>query len=156
MATQAECAKHLGLSERRFIELVDAGTVERAPRGSYDLDAVRVAYIRHLRARAAGRGGGEGQAIKADEEARRVKLQADKLDLEIKEMRDELVPASEIADVLHSAVLIMKTRLGAVPAKAAPLVAGVKSIPAVERVIRDNFEEALAELAKVEVRGPGA
>jgi len=156
MATQAYCAKLLGISERRFRELIDEGVIPRADKGEYDIEVVVPAYCANLRAVAAGRAGGEEQVVKSTEEARRTKLQADKIELEVNEMRGELVPASQIADALHSAVLIMKTRIGAVPAKVAPMVAGVKSIPVVERVIRDNIEEALAELAKVEVRRAAA
>lgn len=152
MATQAYCARLMDISERRFRELRDEGVIPDAEKGEYDVEVVLPTYIRHLREVAAGRGGGEAQANKSAEDARLVKARADKAEMEAAEMRGQLVPADQIAGALHAAIIIMKTRLGAVPAKTAPLVAGVKSIPAVERVIRDNIEEALAELAKVEVR----
>ncbi|MGE0022097.1 MAG: hypothetical protein AB7S70_00510 [Hyphomicrobium sp.] len=152
MATQAYCAKLLGISERRFRELRDEGVIPDAEKGEYDIEEIVPIYCEHLRTVAAGRGGGEGQAIKSNEDARLLKARADKAEMEAAEMRGSLVPVDQIAGVMHSAVIIMKTRLGAVPSKAAPLVAGMKSIPAVERVIRDNIEEALADLAKVEVR----
>jgi len=151
MATQSECAEWLDLSERRFRELLDQGAIERAEKGQYDLKSVVQQYVRNIREVAAGRGGGEAQTVKADEEARLLRAKADKAEMEAQEMRGDLVPAAQIADTVNSAVIIMKTRLGAVPAKAAPLVAGVKSIPAVERVIRDNIEEALDELSKTEI-----
>lgn len=155
MATQAACARLLGISERRFRELRDEGVIPDAQKGEYDIERVVPAYCEHLRTVAAGRGGGEAQASKTAEDARLLKARADKAEMEAAEMRGALVPVEQIAGTLHSAVIIMKTRLGAVPAKSAPLVAGMKSIAGVERVIRDNIEEALHDLAKIEVRAAG-
>ena len=55
MATISEAARHIDLDERRFRELVDAGTITRASRGAYEIDRVRTEYIRSLREVAAGR-----------------------------------------------------------------------------------------------------
>lgn len=77
MATIAEAALHCDLSERRFRELLDEGVIARATRGSYDLDEVRVQYIRHIREAASGRAG-ETNAL-ASEKARHAKEQADNL-----------------------------------------------------------------------------
>jgi len=55
MASAAQCAKHIDLSERRFREMLDQGIFKRAARGDYSLDTVRIAYIRKLRAAAEGR-----------------------------------------------------------------------------------------------------
>ncbi|CAN0443376.1 unnamed protein product [Phaeothamnion confervicola] len=151
MATQAYCAKLLGISERRFRELISEGVIPAADKSEYDIEVIVPAYCANIREVAAGRGGGEGQAVKSNEDARLLRARADKAEMERDEMRGSLVPVDQIAGAVHSAIIIMKTRLGAVPAKVAPLVAGMKSIPAVERVIRDNIEETLGELAKVEV-----
>lgn len=148
MTTQAYCAKLMGISERRFREQRDKGVLPRTE--DYDVDVLLPIYCAHLRELAAR---AAEAAPQSTDEARLQKARADKAEMEADEMRGQLVPVSQIASALHSAIIIMKTRLGAVPAKAAPLVAGMKSIPAVERVIRDNIEEALAELTKVEVLG---
>ncbi|MCJ2044411.1 hypothetical protein MKK58_07670 [Methylobacterium sp. J-078] len=55
MSTISQVASHLDMSERRFRELLDETVITRAPRGEYDLDAVRRQYIGHLRVVAAGR-----------------------------------------------------------------------------------------------------
>lgn len=149
MTTQAYCAKLMGISERRFRELRDEGVLPRTD--VYDIEVLLPIYCAHLRDVAMRRGAGS-QTSMSEDEARLQKARADKAEMEAGEMRGTLVPVDQIASAMHSAVIIMKTRIGAVPAKAAPLVAGMKSIPAVERVLRDNIEEALAELSKVEVR----
>lgn len=60
MATQAEIGTHLDLSDRSVRELLTKGVLPSAPRGEHDLDACRLAYVRHLRAVAAGRALGAG------------------------------------------------------------------------------------------------
>lgn len=49
MATLAEAARHVYLDEVKFSELVDNGVVERNADGSFDLEAVRRGYLRHVR-----------------------------------------------------------------------------------------------------------
>jgi phage terminase Nu1 subunit (DNA packaging protein) len=153
MATQAECAEWLDISERRVRELIDEGVIARANgKGGYDLKTVVQQYVRNLREVAAGRGGQEAQQEKGGHDARRAAALADKAEMEVAEMRGQLVPADEIRDALHSAVMIMKTRILAVPTKAAARL-GVKDMAAAEKVIRDEVVEALEGLAKVEVAG---
>jgi phage terminase Nu1 subunit (DNA packaging protein) len=56
MATQAEVADHLDLTQQAVAKLLSAGHLPRSEgRGSLDLDACRIAYIRRLREQAAGR-----------------------------------------------------------------------------------------------------
>lgn len=156
MATQVECAVHLDLSERRFRELVADGTISEAGKGAYNLDTVRIEYIRHLREAAAGRTpSNEDAANKAFEDARRAKAVADKAEMEVAKMRGQLIPADQVAETLHNAVSIMKTRIMAVPTKAAARC-GAKNVAAAEKVIREEVVDALAELAQVEVAGTPA
>lgn len=150
MATQAECAEWLDLSERRFRELLDEGVIERADKGAYDLKTVVQQYVRNLREVAAGRGGATSQANKADEDARLARARADKAEMELAEARGLLVPADQIGDALNSAVQIMRTRVLAIPTKAAPRV-GAKDVAAAEQVIRAEVVEALSELSQVVV-----
>ena len=55
MASAAQCAKHIDLSERRFREMLDQEIFKRATRDAYNLDVIRITYIRHLRVVAEGR-----------------------------------------------------------------------------------------------------
>lgn len=150
MATQAECADWLGLSERRFRELISEGVVTAADKSAYDLKSVVREYTAHLREIAAGRGGAASQANKADEDARLARARADKAEMELAEARGQLIPADQIGDALNTAVQIMRTRVLAIPTKAAPRV-GAKDISAAEQVIRAEVVEALSELSQVVV-----
>lgn len=165
MATQLETAEQLGISDRWLRKLVADGVVQDAGRNSWDALAVAKQLLAHhaalierqkaqiasLTARLQRSDG--SSAIKADEEARRMKALADKAEMEVAEMRGELVPADQIAEALHGAVIIMKTRLAGIPAKVAPIAHAAPSVAAAEKLIRDQVDEALAELGKVEVAG---
>lgn len=63
MASAPVAAKHICLSVTRFRDLVAAGTIKHAPRGEYDLDAVREQYIGYLQSVASGRGGTDGAGL---------------------------------------------------------------------------------------------
>lgn len=151
MATQAYCAKLLGISERRFRELIGEGVIPAATKGEYDIEVVVPAYCANLREVAAGRGGGGSQAIKADEDARKARAQADIAVMEAAEMKGQLVPVTEIAEPLQTAVQIMKTRIMAVPAKAATQV-GAKNPAHAKQVIEKHVVEALEGLSKIRVQ----
>ena len=155
MATQAYCAKLLGISERRFRELIGEGVIPSAEKGSYDIELIVPAYCANLREVAAGRGGGEGQANKATAEARLAEAKAEKAEMEAAEMRGTLVPLADIEDPLHSAVQIMKTRLMAIPAKVASQI-GAKNPAHAQETIRKHVVEALEGLSKIRVTRIGA
>lgn len=167
MGTQSEIAAILGFSDRWLRKLIEGGAVKEAARNAWDaLDVARQlityystlverqkAEIASLRAQIANAEG--SSANKSDEDARLAKAKADKAEMEVAEMRGELIPAGQVAETLHGAIVIMKTRLNGIPAKAAPLAHGAPSVAAAEKVIRDHVDEALAELGKAEiVNGP--
>lgn len=168
MATQLETAEQLGISDRWLRKLVADGVVQDAGRNSWDALSVAKQLLAHHAAlieRQKGqiasltaqvqRNDGAG-LLKADQEARRMKAMADKAEMEVAEMRGQLVPVDQIADSLHGAIVIMKTRLAAIPAKVAPIAHAAPSVAAAEKLIRDQVDEALAELGAVEIAGPTA
>lgn len=156
MATQAECARWMDISERRFRELVSEGVIDKADAGQYDLQTVIHQYVRHLREVAAGRSSDADVAKrKADAEARRAVALAGKAELEEAELRRELVPVAQVAEPFAAAVMLMKTRLLSIPTKSAPQI-GARDVAVAERIIRDEVHAALKELSEVEIVGAEA
>jgi phage terminase Nu1 subunit (DNA packaging protein) len=88
VATQAQIAEHLDLSIRRVQDLVVEGVLNKGA----DMDECRVNYIRYLRGNASGQHTGAGLKL-TDERARLAKLQADKVEIELAELRGEVVRA---------------------------------------------------------------
>lgn len=163
MATQTQIAEKLGISDRWLRKLVESGAVTDPGRNQWDALSVARQLLAYEKAETARlkaeiarlnaelqRNEGSG-AIKTDEEARRMRALADKAEMEVAEMRGQLVPADQIAEAMHGAVVIMKTRLSGIPAKVAPIAHAAPSIAAAEKLIRDQIDETLADLGKVEI-----
>lgn len=163
MATQLEIADKLGISDRWLRKLVADGAIKDRGRGGWDaldcakeLLAYREREIERLKAEVASltaqvQRADSDTANKGQEDARHARAKADKAEMEVAEMRGQLIPADQVADLLHTPVVIMKTRLNAIPARAAPLAHSAPSVAAAESILRDQIDEALAELGKVGV-----
>jgi len=146
MATVADCAAHLFLTERRFYELLGDGTIDRKPANGYDLDLVREQYIENLREVGAGRSSGEGPDLTA-ERARLAKEQADAQEMKNAVSRAELLGRADVTAVVTASFARVRARLLALPSKIAPLVLGMTSLAEIKEKISDAINEALAELA---------
>lgn len=150
MATVADCAAHLFLTERRFYELLGDGTIDRKPANGYDLDVVREQYIENLREVGAGRSSGEGPDLTA-ERARLAKEQADAQEMKNAASRGELIARADVSAVVTASFARVRARLLALPSKIAPLVLGLTSLAEIKEKISDAINEALAELASTVV-----
>jgi len=95
MASAAQAAAHIDLSRVAFAELIARGVITKpAKQGGYDLNEVRLAYIRNLRKVASGRAGGSG----ADQlTAQRVRLATAKAE---REERQNAIERGDACDVL--------------------------------------------------------
>lgn len=134
MANRDELAKHLDLTTRQITNLLKQGVIPPAKgRASYDIDASRIAYIRHLRWRASGQGQTEQEPDEQGEVIPNLEAQRDREEyLLIKERRitqqqknelaaQKVVPtefaiftlsriAAEIATVLDTLPMTMKRK----------------------------------------------
>lgn len=136
-------AQHLDLSQRTVRDLVERDVFAPAA----GLEAVRIAYIRHLREIAAGRASDDGDLDLVAERARLAKEQADRISMENALRRGELVDAAEVEGWLVSLLSGVVVQLRAIPAKAAPEAHGAATIAEVEAVFRRAQDEALEEVA---------
>lgn len=148
MATQAEVGAHLDLSDRAIRALIDRGILPAARRGDLDIDACRVAYIKHLRETAAGRAAGPGADDLTAERARLAREQADHFALKNASLRLELLPRSDITRAVTAAFQIVRDRLTALPAQLAAPLAGCSDPAAVRARLSDAVATVLDELAE--------
>jgi phage terminase Nu1 subunit (DNA packaging protein) len=153
MATQADVADHLDLSQQAVAKLVSAGVLPKAEgRGSLDIEACRVAYIRRLREQAAGRsseGADEEGLDLVAERARLAKEQADAQAMKNAEARGELVRAGPMTDAILGIIEVSKSRLAKVGAAVAKTDAGlrVKIDAAIEDALEDLSMTRVQEAA---------
>ena len=148
MATQADVAAHLDLTDRTVRDLKRRGVFGADGRGQMDLDACRIAYIRHLRERAAGRASDDAEAEGLDLTAERARLareQADHFAMKNARERKELAPLADITAALVAVIEMAKAKLMRVPAKVA------KSDGKLKARIADALEDALDELSVARV-----
>ena len=151
MATQAEIGAHLDLTDRSVRELLSKGVLPPARRGEHDLDACRLAYVRHLRAVAAGRALGPAGDDLTVERARLAREQADHFALNNAAKRRELLPRSEITQAVTSAFGIVRERLCGLPGRLAGPLARLTD-PATVRVrLESEVVTVLNELSEERV-----
>lgn len=151
MATQAEVAAHLDLTDRSIRELLDRGVLPNARRGALDLDQCRLAYIRHLRETAAGRAMGPSGDDLTAERARLAREQADNYALRNAALRLELLPRAEITRTVTSAFQIVRDRLTALPARLAGPLARLSDPAEVRGRLTDAVQSVLVELSEERV-----
>ena len=150
MASQAEIARQLDLSQPAMSKFLAEANIPRGPDG-YDSRLVTQAYIRRLRASAAGRTAeGDGLDL-AQERARLASLQADAQDLKNRERRGELVEQAAVTAAWIAILARVRSRLLAIPPRAAPVLAQTSSAAAVQAKLKEFVHEALTELAATEV-----
>jgi terminase small subunit / prophage DNA-packing protein len=93
MPTQQEFAAHVGITRQAVGQMAQKGIL---PQGG-TLDEWRLAYCANLREVDAGRQSETGGFDLTDERARLAKLQADKVEIELAELRGEVVRADDVS-----------------------------------------------------------
>jgi len=154
MAKQSEVAKHLGLSVTRVSQLVKAGILPKSARGQHDVDASRTAYLAHLRAVAAGRGSRDGTGLDlVVERARLAAAQAARVERQNAVEAGEFLPRSEVHTAVTASFRRVRSKLLAMPARLAPVLAPAMSPAQAQRILKATIYEALNELASTRVTG---
>jgi hypothetical protein len=92
-------------------------------------------------------GAGETQIVtKAGAETAVKVAQAEKLNIEIAQMRSELVSARAVEQSLSEANSLVKTRLMNIPVKLAPLVVNIDDVQDARALLESHVHEVLTEL----------
>jgi phage terminase Nu1 subunit (DNA packaging protein) len=104
-------AAHIDVSTVRFYVLLNKGVIERKTKasGGYNLDEVRRAYVRHLRAIASGHGSGMADLAKA--RALLAREQTRLLERKNAVARGELVSVKAVASIVISEFSVIRDRL---------------------------------------------
>lgn len=155
IAVSAEtAADHLDMSVSRFNELVRQNILPREGRAKFDLDAVRVAYIRHIRDVAGGRKSDSDAPELTAERARLARAQASKAEIELAELEKLLVPAQDVEKAWISLASSFRSRMIALPGKFAHQCAAMTNAAEVEALLRESIYEALNELSQTSINQP--
>lgn len=142
----AVIARFLNLTERRVQQLARDGIIPKADKGKYDLVRCVQHYVQYLQERAYGNG--DTAHDTHHERARLIKAQADKTELEVAEMRGQLMPIETIEHDWMQHVSSCRMRLLAIPSKSAFQIVSLKEPAEIERFLKAAIYEALMELAR--------
>ena len=138
----ATVAKLLDLTERRVNQLAKEGILPKAARGRYELVPVVRAYISYLRDRAVNSDVGPD-----DYATQRTRLTRAKADME-----NSLIPAEDVSDAWEAMVSNMKAKMLSLPSKVSTSVFVAEDVSETKRIIKEQVNEALAELATIKVK----
>nr|BDD46852.1 hypothetical protein 17 [bacterium] len=145
-------AKLFNLTERRVQQLAKEGVIPKANKGKYELVPCVQGYIHYLQERALGKDAAPQDTY--TERARLLKAQADKTELEVGTLKGNLIPIEQAETTWQGFVTACRARLLSIPAKSAHQIITLKEVKEIERFLKRNITEALAELAAYEPDTP--
>jgi hypothetical protein len=87
----------------------------------------------------------------ANGKARIDRARADLYELELEQKRGAVVPVEAAARLLESVIVSFRLKVLGLPTKVAPLIHGCTTIPQTKVMLADELDEALAELAGLNV-----
>lgn len=143
MASLDDCAEHLGIQQATLSRLIKHGIIDKQDRGKYDLDEVRLVYLKHIRNIA---GNNNNNLELGAERARLAKEQADAKEMENAIERGDLVYIDHIVKQFEQQLMKCKTKLLAVPTKVAAEAHAAADVQEVQEIIETSVLEALSEL----------
>jgi phage terminase Nu1 subunit (DNA packaging protein) len=147
MPSMAVAAKHVCMSETNFKTLINKGVFERAARGDYNLDDVRTAYIKWLRAERAAQEGG-GKSHLSDARARVATAHAETAERKNQIDAGEWCRTDDVIKVVNSDYTNVRERLLIVPgAFVGPPGLTAAQLDSCRVEMKDLIHDALNELS---------
>ena len=143
MASLSDCAKHLGIDQAVLSRLIKENILDKQDRGKYDVDAVRLQYLKHIRNLA---GNNNNNLELGAERARLAKEQADAKEMENAVERGDLVYIEKVAKQFEQQLTKARNKLLAAPTKVAAEAHAAATVKEVREIIEAAIIEALDEL----------
>ena len=143
MASLSDCAKHLGIDQAVLSRLIKESILDKQDRGKYDVDAVRLQYLKHIRNLA---GNNNNNLELGAERARLAKEQADAKEMENAVERGDLVYIEKVAEQFEQQLTKARNKLLAAPTKVAAEAHAAATVKEVREIIEEAIIEALDEL----------
>lgn len=140
----AVIARFLNLTERRIQQLARDGIIPKPDKGKYDLVRCVQQYVQYLQERAYG--SGDTPHDTHLERARLIKAQADKTELEVAAMREQVVTIEMVEHDWMKHVSACRMRILGIPSKSAFQIATLKEPAEIENFLKRAIYEALSEL----------
>lgn len=139
-------ASMLGLSVERLSQLIKSDVIHKNARGRYTINCV-TEYVAWIRAKAMSR---NSQSLVGDantERARLLKAQADHKEIEVDELKGNMIDADIVQDTWAMIVTNSKAKLLGIPSKTAHRLIACDTYAQAEELLTEQIEIALSELA---------
>ena len=141
LVSASKMARHLGFERTNLDRLISQGVIERQGDGRFDLDATRLAYLKHLR---------EARRVspRSEADASFQRAKAELIQIRIAERKKELMLASEAYAMVDEMAGMFLTALSGLPARCAGRDLATRR--AVEQAVFDmrrDISEAATKLA---------
>jgi len=143
MASLEACADHLGVNAKVLQTMVRQSVLDKQDRGKYDIDEVRLQYLKHIRNLA---GNNNNNLELGAERARLAKEQADAKEMENAVERGDLVYIEKVAKQFEQQLTKARNKLLAAPTKVAAEAHAAATVKEVREIIEEAIIEALDEL----------
>ena len=147
MLTQNEIARHLDMSSANLRNVLNSLKINWE---NTTLDEIRVAYIRDLREKAAGRGG-EHQIESTLALTRKNNNQADLYELQIKEKSGELIPVNLIEPFISSQIIAARQAFEILPSRWNKEIKSLHGIEVSVDYFMDEINGALNQLSEFDL-----
>ena len=132
MASLDDCANHLGIQQPTLTRLIKEGIIDKQDRVKYEVDAVRLQYLKHIRNLA---GNNNNNLELGAERARLAKEQADAKEMENAVERGDLVYIEKVARQFEQQLTKARNKLLAAPTKVAAEAHAAATVKEVREII---------------------
>ena len=154
-----ELAKLLGITDRHLRNLANEGIIKKTEKGKYLFFESVQGYIEYIESK------NDADVDLKDEKIReeikkienirtmclvleKIKKDTELKDLKIKELKNQLHPASIIEKVMTDSLMNLKGRLLSLSNRLAPQLIALDNLGEIQEVIQDSILEALEELSE--------
>lgn len=152
MPTQVEIAEHLDLAQKQVSELMATLQIDWR---STPLDDIRVAYIRQIRAQAAGHKSASGDDLVA-ERVKTERVSRELMLLNLHEKRGSLIHVEQLRPMYSQMVGAFKTELMALPDKVKAELDALHGINVDVELLNAHVRAALEQLSRYDPGDPAA
>ena len=146
--TQAELARDLGISRARVTHHVKSGLL-KFENGKIDLDEAKRQLEKKLDP-SKRRGKESGGLDYWKEKAKSERFKNLLLEIEYREKKGKLIDLETASSLWERVIMACRSRLLAIPSKAAPELVTCKTIPELKETLERDIHQALQELASID------
>lgn len=148
LVTTGQLSRITGKQPRTLQRYVEQGIFPRAEKGKYDLLICNPRLIAHLEEQIKNRG--LEKISLADQQARKVKAEADLKEIELEQVRGKIVDLELVGKFIEKIFITLRNKMLALPVRAAPQTIGCNSVAEAKGILQKITDEILDEMSSID------